>query len=280
MMFRDFAQVDVFTDVPLLGNPVAVVLDGDGLTTEQMQRFADWTNLSEATFVIPPTRGGADYSVRIFTTGQELPFAGHPTLGTCHAWLAAGGVPKGKFVVQECAVGLVSIRQDLTSGTLSFQAPERRRTGPLDEGALATIARGLRVGRADIVDHQWCDNGPPWQAVMLRNAVDVLAIEPDGGALDGLFVGVVGPHGVNAVADFEVRAFFPSPQGMREDPVTGSLNAGIGQWLFGSGRAQEHYVAAQGTRLGRAGRVSVDSAGDDVWVGGHSVTVLRGTAAF
>lgn len=275
---RAFAQVDVFTDVALMGNPVAVVLEGENLSTEQMQRFTDWTNLSEATFVVAPTHPDADYRVRIFTAGRELPFAGHPTLGTCHAWLAARGDPHRELVVQQCGVGLVTLRRDQTTGALSFRAPDRQRSGPLDDAALDAIVRGLRIGHADIVDHQWCDNGPPWRTVMLRSAADVLALEPDRAALAGLFVGVIGPHPVDAEADFEVRAFFPTAQGLGEDPVTGSLNAAIGQWLFGSGRTADRYVAAQGTHLGRAGRVTVTRAADGVWVGGHCVTVLEGTA--
>jgi PhzF family phenazine biosynthesis protein len=270
--------VDVFTAVPLLGNPVAVVLDPEGLTTEQMQAFTDWTNLSEATFVGPPTHPDADYSVRIFTSGRELPFAGHPTLGTCHAWLAAGGAPKGEAVVQECGVGLVPIRLDPGTGALSFRAPERRRSGPLDEADVDLIARGLGIDREDIVDHQWCDNGPPWQAVMLRSAADVLDLQPGSALLDGLFVGVIGPHPSGAATQFEVRAFFPTVHGLAEDPVTGSLNAALGQWLIGSGLAGAGYTAAQGTRLGRAGRVRVERVDGGVWVGGHSVTVLEGTA--
>jgi PhzF family phenazine biosynthesis protein len=277
---RTFAQVDVFTDEPLLGNPVAVVLDGEGLTTEQMQRFTDWTNLSEATFLAPPTHPEADYSVRIFTNGAELPFAGHPTLGSCHAWLAAGGVPRSEVIVQECGVGLVPIRRDGADGSLAFEAPGLRRAGPLDDAAVDTIARGLGLDRAAIVDHQWCDNGPPWQAVMLGSAQDVLAIEPVGGALAGLFVGVIGPHPDDAEAQFEVRAFFAPNDVVREDPVTGSLNAAIGQWLIDSGQAPDRYVAAQGTRLGRAGRVHVTRLGDGVWVGGSCVNVLSGTATF
>lgn len=277
---RAFAQVDVFTDEPLLGNPVAVVLDSDGLTTEQMQRFTDWTNLSEATFLAPPTHPEADYSVRIFTNGAELPFAGHPTLGSCHAWLAAGDAPRREVIVQECGVGLVPIRRDRTDGSLAFEAPERRRSGPLDDAAVDAIIRGLRLDRTAIVDHQWCDNGPPWQAVMLRSAQHVLAIEPDDGALAGLFVGVVGPHPADAEAQFEVRAFFAPNDVVREDPVTGSLNAAIGQWLIGSGQAPDRYVAAQGTLLGRAGRVQVSRIRNGVWVGGRCVSVLAGTATF
>lgn len=275
-----FAQVDVFADEPLRGNPVAVVLDSLDLPTATMQRFTDWTNLSEATFVGPPTNPDADYAVRIFTSTQELPFTGHPTLGTCHAWLAAGGRPAGELIVQECGAGLVSIRRDEASGALAFAAPPRRRSGPLDDDALDTIAAGLGIASADIVAHQWCDNGPPWQAVLLESAEQVLALKPDARTLDGLFVGVVGAHPAGADVDLEVRGFFPTTRGLGEDPVTGSLNAALGQWLTEAGHVAGRYRAAQGTALGRAGRVTVERAGADVWVGGRSVTVVEGSAQF
>lgn len=289
MVSRRFAQVDVFTTTPLLGNPVAVVLDAAGLSTEQMQRFTDWTNLSEATFLVPPTDPGADYAVRIFTAGRELPFAGHPTLGTCHAWLAAGGVPRGDVVVQECGVGLVAVRRT-DDGGLAFAAPERQRSGPLDEHDVATIAEGLGLPRDAVVDHAGCDNGPPWQTVLLRSAGDVLAVRPRADVLGERFVGVVGPHGSASAAPIageaaddvalEVRGFFPGPGGFAEDPVTGSLNAAVGQWLIEAGRVPERYVAAQGTALGRAGRISVERVDGQVWVGGGTVTVLEGVATF
>jgi PhzF family phenazine biosynthesis protein len=275
---RRFAQVDVFTDTPLLGNPVAVVLDGEGLSPEVMRRFAVWTNLSESTFVSAPTHPDADYALRIFTPERELPFAGHPTLGSCHAWLRAGGRPKGTSIVQECGAGLIEIRYDEASGELAFAAPPRQRSGPLDDDAVHALAEGLRIEADVIVDHQWCDNGPPWQALLLPSADAVLDLQPDATALSGEFVGVVGRHGPGSDADFEVRAFFPTGQGMGEDPVTGSLNAALGQWLIGSGRVPGAYVVAQGTRLGRAGRVSVTSVGDRVWIGGRCVVVLDGSA--
>lgn len=280
MKNRPFQQVDVFTATPYLGNPVAVVLDAEGLSTEAMQAFTNWTNLSECTFVLPPTQAGADYRVRIFCPGRELPFAGHPTLGTCHAWLAAGGRPQGETIVQECGVGLVPIRR--AGERLYFGAPPRIKSGPLDEADVALIARGLGVARDDIVDHAWCDNGPNWRGVLLRSAEQVLALRPDAQILAGLDVGVVGPRGkVGVVApgaghtDFEVRAFFPGNTGLTEDPVTGSLNAALGQWLIGAGIAPERYVAAQGTALARAGRVHVErDAQGQVWVGGASVTCI------
>ena len=285
MKQRPFKQVDVFTAVAYKGNPLAVVLDGSGLSTEQMQHFTNWTNLSECTFLLPPTQAGADYKVRIFCPGRELPFAGHPTLGTCHAWLEAGGVPKGDFIAQECGIGLVKIQRDAASGRLAFAAPPLLKSGALDEAAVALIARGLGVQRSDIVAHAWCDNGPNWRGVMLRSAEQVLSLKPDAAILAGLDIGVVGARGkvgvigAQAASDethFEVRAFFPGNNGMTEDPVTGSLNAGMAQWLIGAGIAPPNYIAAQGTALGRAGRVHVSSLGGDVWISGKSVTCVNG----
>jgi PhzF family phenazine biosynthesis protein len=284
MNTRPFQQIDVFTATPYLGNPLAVVLDGSGLSTEAMQAFTNWTNLSECTFVLPPTQAGADYKVRIFCPGRELPFAGHPTLGTCHAWLLAGGQPQAEHIVQECGVGLVKIRRN--GERLAFAAPPLLKSGPLPEADVTLIARGLGVARDDIVAHAWCDNGPHWRGVMLRSAEQVLALRPDGVVLAGLDVGVVGPRGKVGVAgaqapgadtDFEVRAFFPGNNGLAEDPVTGSLNAALAQWLMDAGMASDRYVAAQGTALGRAGRVYLER--DDngtIWVGGDSVSCVQG----
>lgn len=273
MSARPFRQVDVFTAEPLLGNPVAVVEDANGLTTEHMHAFTDWTNLSEATYLLPPTTDEADYRVRIFCPGRELPFAGHPTLGTCHAWLEAGGEPRGDVIVQECGAGLVRIRRD--GDVLAFAAPPLQRSGPLDEVDVERIAAGLGLTRSDIVDHQWCDNGPGWQAVLLESADQVLSIQPDPHLLADLDVGIIGPHPSGDI-DYEVRAFFPGNSGLTEDPVTGSLNAALAQWLIGSGRAPESYLAAQGTAMGRAGRVHVMREGDDIWIGGRCVTVIAG----
>ena len=275
MKQRLFAQVDVFTAVPYLGNPLAVVMDGTGLSTAHMQAFTDWTNLSEATFVLPPTHPQADYAVRIFCPGRELPFAGHPTLGTCHAWLQAGGVPKGRDVVQECGVGLVNIQRQGTR--LAFAAPPLRRGGPLNEADVQLIAKGLGVARQDIVHHAWCNNGPQWRGVMLGSAEQVLALKPDPEILKGLDIGVVAPLS-KGDAQFEVRAFFPGNNGLAEDPVTGSLNAAIGQWLIEAGLAPNSYVASQGACLARAGRVYVNrDAQNQVWVGGESVTCIEGS---
>jgi PhzF family phenazine biosynthesis protein len=280
MTARPFQQVDVFTATPYLGNPLAVVLDGTGLSTEAMQHFTDWTNLSECTFVLPPTAeghaAGADYRVRIFCPGRELPFAGHPTLGTCHAWLTAGGQPRaGQHVVQECGVGLVRIRRD--GERLAFAAPPLRRSGPLEDADVALIAQGLGIERNDIVAHAWCDNGPGWRGVMLRSAEQVLSVRPDPVALAGLDIGLVGPQATGADTAFEVRAFFPGLQSLSEDPVTGSLNAAVAQWLMGAGLAPANYIAAQGAAMGRAGRVHLDRDADGtVWVGGASVTCIAG----
>jgi PhzF family phenazine biosynthesis protein len=272
-MTRAFQQIDVFTSVPYAGNPVAVVLDGGGLETEDMQRFAHWTNLSETTFVLPPDDPQADYRVRIFTPVAELPFAGHPTLGTCHAWLGEGGTPKQDgVIVQECAAGLVPVRR--TPDGLAFAAPPLVRTGPVDEGLVQQIAAALGIGRDAVVDAQWADNGPGWVAVLLADAEAVLALRP--GFVD-LDVGVVAPYPEGSPQAFEVRAFFPKDGSLVEDPVTGSLNASLAEWLLRTGRAQAPYVASQGTALGRAGRVHVTRDADGtIWVGGGTVTCIAG----
>ncbi len=282
MRQRPFKQVDVFTDTPYFGNPLGVVLDGGDLSTEAMQRFTDWTNLSECTFLLPPTdegrAGGADYRVRIFCPGRELPFAGHPTLGSCHAWLEAGGQPRADHVVQECGVGLVRIRRD--GQRLAFSAPPLRRSGPLDEADVALIARGLGLARSDVLAHAWCENGPPWRAVMLRSAEQVLSVRVDATLLGEMEVGLVAPQPPGTDTHFEVRAFFRGHQGLAEDPVTGSLNAALAQWLIGAGLAPDRYVAAQGTAMGRAGRVHIEREGSEtIWVGGGSVTCIDGRVA-
>jgi PhzF family phenazine biosynthesis protein len=274
MTLRRFDQLDVFTAVPLRGNPLAVVHDAGGLDDARMAAFARWTNLSETTFLLPPADPRADYRVRIFTPGGELPFAGHPTLGSCHAWLAAGGRPRDDAtVVQECGVGLVRIRR--RGARLAFAAPPLQRTGPLDATLLAQIAAGLGLGVADIRAHQWVDNGPGWCAVLLRDAAEVLAVRPDWGRLGDLKLGLVGAQADGADTQFEVRAFVPG-LGVREDPVTGSLNAGLAQWLIGAGLAPRAYVAAQGAALGRAGRVHVEAEGATIWIGGDVAECVRG----
>jgi PhzF family phenazine biosynthesis protein len=239
-----------------------------------MAAFARWTNFSETTFLLPPTDPGADYRVRIWTPGGELPFAGHPTLGSCWAWLAAGGTPKdAAVVVQQCGVGLVRVKRDGTR--LAFAAPPLRRTGPLDAPVLAQIRAALPLADGDVLQHQWVDNGPGWCAVMLRSAAQVLALKPDFAAMGDLKLGVVGAHAAGHEAAFEVRAFLPG-LAVAEDPVTGSLNAGLAQWLIGAGLAPRAYVAAQGTALQRAGRVHVNADGADIWIGGDVTPLVTG----
>jgi PhzF family phenazine biosynthesis protein len=273
-----FSQVDVFTDEFLLGNPVAVVHDADGLTDDQMAAVARWTNLSETTFLLSPQDPTADYRLRIFTPSRELPFAGHPTLGSARAWLSVGGTPQMEGrLVQECGAGLVRLRNG--PGRLAFAAPPLLRDGPVDEADLEQISLGLHVPVEDIVDAQWADNGPGWIAVLLRDARTVLELEPDHGVLKPVGnIGVVGPFPAGAEADFEVRAFV-SRDGADEDPVTGSLNASVAQWLFASGRVSSSYVASQGTRLDRRGRVHVEQIDGQVWVGGDTVVGVTGTIA-
>jgi PhzF family phenazine biosynthesis protein len=271
---RGFRQVDVFSAEPLLGNPVAVVHDADGLDEAAMARFARWTNLSETTFLMAPTDPAADYRVRIWTPGRELPFAGHPTLGSAHAWLEAGGTPRSAdVVVQQCVAGLVPVRR---GDRLAFEGPPLVRSGPVDVEDLTRIARALGIEEQEVVDAAWVDNGPGWVGVLLADAAAVLACRPDLAAFDGLKIGLVGiyPEGEAAV---EVRAFCPG-LGVPEDPVTGSLNAGLAQWLAGS-RLPTSYVASQGTVLGRRGRVHVSVEGDAVWVGGDTLTTVAGTVA-
>jgi PhzF family phenazine biosynthesis protein len=273
---RRFRQVDVFTDVPYAGNPVAVVLDAEGLDAETMQQFARWTNLSESTFVVPPEHPDADYRVRIFTPATELPFAGHPTLGTCHAWLEAGGVPKSDgAVVQECGAGLVPLRQ--LDGGLAFAAPPLIRQGPVEDAVLEQVAELLRIERSAIVDANWVDNGPGWIGVLLESGDAVLALRPGVG---DHYVGAIGPLPAGEGEAFEVRAFFPVNGTTREDPVTGSLNASLAQWLLSTGRARAPYTARQGTAVVRRGRVriEVDDEGQ-VWTGGGTITCVRGEAA-
>ncbi len=273
-----FQQLDVFSSQPMRGNPLAVVVDADSLTTEQMQTFANWTNLSETTFLLTPRDPKAHYRVRIFTPKQELPFAGHPTLGTCHAWLSQGGAVEGAEIVQECEAGLIRIRRD--GARLSFAAPPLKRSGPVEDEIIERIARGLGIMRSDIRAVNWIDNGPGWMGVLLNSRADVLAVQPDFSILTGLRVGIVGPFDPATDGDdaqFEVRGF--TAAGF-EDPVTGSLNAGLAQWLIGDGIAGSSYVAAQGTVLGRAGRVHVQQDDNDIWIGGDVVTCIKGTVDF
>ncbi|MDH2415891.1 PhzF family phenazine biosynthesis protein [Nocardioides sp. CER19] len=274
---RTFRQVDVFSSEPLMGNPVAVVHDADALSDTQMAAFARWTNLSETTFLLTPTDRAADYRVRIFTPGGELPFAGHPTLGTAHAWLEEGGVPRGERIMQECGLGLVQLLRE--DQRLAFGAPEPLRWGPVSEEDLQRIAAGLEIRRDEIVDAHWTDNGPGWVSVLLADASAVLAVRPDPVRLGDFAVGVVGiyPEGECAI---EVRAFVGG-LGVDEDPVTGSLNAGVAQWLTANGTLPSSYVSSQGTALGRRGRVHVTTDADGViWVGGDTRTTVLGSVTF
>ncbi len=276
-MNRRFELVDVFNDSPFSGNPLAVVIDAEDLSTNAMQQVTSWLNLSETTFLLPPSNPAADYRVRIFTLDREMPFAGHPTLGSCHAWLSAGGRPRNESeIVQECGAGLIPIRRRDT--TLAFGAPPLIRGGTVDETMVEEIARFLRIDRSQIVDTQWADNGPGWVVALLDSASAVLELEPLRDYPGRMDLGVVGPYPHGSPLAFELRAFFTDPQGaVREDPVTGSLNASTAQWLLASGRATAPYTASQGTRLGRTGRVFIDV--DDrgrVWVGGRTTTVFSG----
>jgi PhzF family phenazine biosynthesis protein len=273
-MKRAFRQVDVFTDVPYRGNPVAVVLDGDGLDTSAMQEIARWANLSETTFVLPPVAAEAHYGVRIFTPVLELPFAGHPTLGTCHAWLAEQPTPPPSTaeLVQECAAGLIRIRR--TPDGLAFAAPPLVRSGPVDEPLVVRAAAMVGIERSAVLAAEWVDNGPGWIALLLASADDVLTARPGAGDLDLGLVGLYPPGSPHAI---ELRAFFPKDGMLVEDPVTGSLNASVGQWLTTSGRIAAPYVASQGAALGRQGRIHVSANDGEIWVGGGTVTCIEGT---
>jgi PhzF family phenazine biosynthesis protein len=271
---RPFAQVDVFATEAHRGNPVAVVLDGEDVGDEEMQRLANWTNLSETTFVLPPTTSEADYRVRIFTPSTELPFAGHPTLGTCHAWLAHTGATGERFV-QECGAGLVEIRR--TPDGLALAAPPLVRSGPVESDLLERVLAALGLEAGEVLDARWVDNGPGWLAVLVGSAERALAITPRPTDLDD--IGVVGFHPAGSPEAIEVRAFFRAGATLGEDPVTGSLNASVAGWLLDSGRLTAPYVARQGTALGRAGRVHVSrDAGGTIWVAGATTTLIEGTA--
>jgi len=284
-MTRPFSLVDVFAESPFTGNPLAVVTGGAGLDTADMQRITQWLNLSETAFLLPPTDPNADYKVRIFTLERELPFAGHPTLGTCHVWLEAGGIPKrGDAVVQECGLGLVKIKRASDSagvGRLAFAAPPRTRTGPLDDATLDDICTSMQISRADIVAHEWLINGPTWAGVLLKDAAAVRAVKPLGSWPAHFDVGLVGLAEPGAETAYEVRGIFTNHMGtLIEDPVTGSLNAGVAQWLIGSGRVTAPYVAAQGSCVGRAGRIHVHGADGEIWIGGATHTLFSGTTRF
>jgi len=276
-MTRAFKTVDVFGATPLAGNPLAVVFHAEGLDSQRMLNIAGWMNLSETVFLMAPTDPAADYKLRIFTPERELPFAGHPTLGACHAWLEAGGVPRNPGeVVQECGAGLIPLRRG--EGANAFAAPPILRGGPVEDALLDEVLAVLRVDRGEVVDASWVDNGPGWIGVLLTSAEAVLALQPARDHPRRLDIGVVGPHAAGAGPAFELRAFFSDQHGaLREDPVTGSLNASIAQWLLGAGRATAPYLAAQGTALGRAGRIRISQDPDgQVWVGGAASTIVTG----
>ena len=276
-MIRRFSQVDVFSAKACLGNPVAVVLDGIGLSDKEMRRFAAWTNLSETTFVLPPTDPTADYRLRIFTPGGELPFAGHPTLGSAHAWLESGGIAgQPELVTQECGVGLVEVR---CGENLGFAAPPTTRTGPLDENLLTGLASGLGIAREEIIDHQWVVNGPNWLCVRLASATHVLSLNPDFRQLESLSVdiGVIGFYPTGSEFTYETRAF-ALDAGVTEDPVTGSLNASVAQWLHRINAVPDNYLVSQGTCVGRAGRIHINAdPNGTIWVSGATKTLISGT---
>ncbi len=276
-MVRPFRLVDVFGRDDFSGNPLAVIADAAGLDSETMQRITRWLNLSETTFLLPPSAPGADYRVRIFTLSRELPFAGHPTLGTCHAWLEAGGKPRtAGRIIQECGAGLIPIRH--SKAGLAFAAPPLLRSGAPSREERDEAADVLNISPAAIVDAAWIDNGPGWLGIMLATAGEVLALQPKRSHPRPIDIGVVGPHSLGQEAAFEVRALFTDPHGtVIEDPVTGSLNAAVAQWLYASGRADGPYIAAQGTVLARTGRVHIERDADGtVWVGGKTRTLFAG----
>lgn len=275
MTLRRYTEVDVFAEMTYRGNALAVVHDAKGLTTAAMQQFANWTNLSETTFLLAPSHPEADYRVRIFTASEELPFAGHPTLGSAKAWLAAGGtLGSDGMLVQECAAGLIPIR--VSGDRFAFQAPPLTRYEAVEETQLQLIAVVLGIGREQILDSSWIVNGPQWIGIRLESAQDVLDLRPDPGQLGDLEIGVIGPYGPGAETQFEVRAFVGG-DAVWEDPVTGSLNAGLARWLTDTAKAPAHYVVSQGTVLGREGRVHIDVEGDTIWVGGHVTACVEGS---
>lgn len=268
-----FRQVDVFSIEALKGNPLAVVIDAEQFTDLQMAELASWTNLSETTFLLPPNDPTADYRVRIFTPTRELPFAGHPTLGSCHVWLESGQPHNSNYVVQECGTGLIRIRKD--NRRLAFAAPPLSRTGPVEATIVDQIVVGLGLQHDEIIGCEWVDNGPGWIGVQLASGSRVLEIVPDYAALHELKLGLIGAYDTPVDGQnpqFEVRAFVADRN--VEDPATGSLNAGLAQWLIAAGLAPSSYVASQGTALGRRGRIHVDEVGDDIWVGGHVTTCI------
>ncbi|HET9129029.1 MAG TPA: PhzF family phenazine biosynthesis protein [Propionibacteriaceae bacterium] len=275
MTVRPFRQVDVFATSAFTGNPLAVIHDAEGLADEQLAAIARWTNLSETTFLLPPTDPAADYRVRIFTGTGELPFAGHPTLGSCHAWLEAGGRPRGEHIVQQCGVGLVPVRRD--ADRLAFAAPPLLKSGPVDPALGFRVVGALGCDPGRVVGLSWIDNGPGWIGVLLRSGREVLDLRPDPARMAGLKVAIAGPTEPGTGHDLEVRAFYCPDDAVLEDPVTGSANAGLALWLIDAGILPSHYVARQGTCVGADGRVRVERVGDATWIGGAVRTVVSGT---
>lgn len=274
---RRFTQVDVFTDQFMYGNPVAVVHEADGIGGDDMAAFARWTNLSETTFLLRPTHDFADYRLRIFTPGGELPFAGHPTLGSARAWLEAGNTPRTPGTLrQECAAGLIELKQD--GDRLAFAAPPLMREGPVDIAVMAQITKALGIDKDVVEAANWVDNGPGWVGLLLLGAEDVLEITPDFALMGDLKIGVIGPYEGAEAPTYETRAFVPT-LGVPEDPVTGSLAAGFATWLIADGLAPDRYLVHQGTALDRRGRIHVDRDGDKIWVGGDTVIGIRGEVA-
>jgi len=273
-----FSLVDVFAGAPFKGNPVAVVTGGNDLSTQQMLDMTRWFNLSETTFLLPPTDADADYRVRIFCPDRELPFAGHPTLGTCHAWLEGGGNPKGRAIVQECRVGLVEIRRD--GAALAFAAPPLVRSGPVDEADLAKALDVLQLERSAVVEARWVDNGPGWLGIRLGSAEEVLALNPLGAYPERVDIGVLGPYPSGSEVGWELRALFTDHNGkLVEDPITGSFNASVAQWLIGEGLAPKRYKASQGSVIDRIGRIEVEQDEEGIiWIGGHTATMFSGGA--
>lgn len=279
-MSRRFSQVDVFSDSKCTGNPVAVVLDAEDLSDDALRAFSVWSNLSECTFVLPPTTDEADYRVRIFSLSTEIPFAGHPTLGTARAWLEAGGVPATPgVVVQECGAGLIPVR--IEDDRLAFAAPPLLRSGSVAPELIAELVDILGVSPEKVLDAAWLDNGPGWVGLLLDSAATVLDLRPDASAHPGRWdIGVMGAHEPGSEAAFELRAFFTEGnEPLREDPVTGSLNASAAEWLIATGRAHAPYVAAQGTTMGRHGRIHISKDGERLWVGGKATVVIAGSVA-
>jgi len=281
-MKRSFDMIDVFGSGPVSGNPLAVVHDAEGLSSDDMQAITRWMNLSETTFLLPATTPEADYRVRIFTLISELPFAGHPTLGTCHAWLDAGGTSRTDGeVVQQCGAGLIPLQR---GERLAFAAPPLVQDGEVDVAYRSQVLAVLGLEEDDIVDMRWVDNGPGWVGVLLADPEVVLGLEPDISRYSGngqIDIGVVAPYPSDSETEFEVRAFFSNDKGrLEEDPVTGSLNASLAQWLIGTGRAPSSYVAAQGTVIGRAGRIYISQSDDEIWVGGDTTTLVSGEIDF